>query len=127
MVYRSTTSEDLFAVDDCRNSAECNLTLFLNERAAHWIKAGVVLIGPIVQTYEERKLVFFLDPPDGRLLRVEYDLNRAVVGRDLTGQGGPDLDPTAPGVLCITTPDGDLHQLALQVADFVDLLLGIQR
>jgi hypothetical protein len=128
MVYRAPITPDvLFDVDECRNSTECNLTFLLNERALPWLNAGAGLVGPVLQQYGERKLVFFLDTPDGRLLRVEFHDGCAVAGHDLTGQGGPDLDPNAPGVLTASVVDGDLCHLATQVADFLDVLVGVQR
>src|SRR5262245_2514284 len=101
------TDDDAFGFDECRNPEERELAHGLNARAAPWVLAGVTLIGPVVQQYDERKLVFFLDPPGARLLRVEYHYGRAVIGRDLTGQGGPDLDPSAPGVFTIVAPGDD--------------------
>jgi hypothetical protein len=68
--------------------------------------------------------VFFLDSVKAGLIRVEYHEGRAVVGRDLTQQGGPDLDPQAEGVFVFVAPNDETSMLGAQVADCLDAVLS---
>lgn len=115
--------DDLFDLDECRNAGERDLTHGLNARAQPWVLARTTLIGPVVQRGSRGNLVFFLDNEKVGLVRVEYYGDRAVVGRDLTQQGGPDLDPSAPDVSVIDSPNDDANSLAAKVADCLDVVL----
>jgi hypothetical protein len=118
--------EETFTLDACRTDLERELTLALNAHAKPWIDAGACLIGPVVQQYDERKLVFFLDPPDAQLIRVEFHNGKAVIGFDLTGQGGADLDSRAPGVSVVSTDRNDPERLASVISEHLDALFAQQ-
>lgn len=116
--------EETFTLDACRTDLERELTRALNAHAKPWIEAGACLIGPVVQQYDERKLVFFLDPPGAQLIRVELHNGKAVVGFDPTGQGGPDLDPRAPGVSVVSTEHDDPELIASAISAHLDALFA---
>jgi len=119
--------DDLFMYEACRNPSEVAFTVGLNARARAWLRLGVVLIGPVVQQCTRRILLFFLDAREGELLRVECHADRIVIGADLTGQGGPDLDPSSSGVSCLSfEPGHDLATLWTRVADDLDARLGVR-
>jgi hypothetical protein len=116
--------DNTFSLDACRDERERDLTVALNSLAKRWLESRVALIGPVVQQYAERKLVYFLEASTGPLIRVEYHDGKAVLGFDLTGQGGPDLDPLAPGVVTLSSPGSDPELLAQAIAPCLDVLLS---
>lgn len=134
VVYRVGPSDDYFSVGECRNDVEVAFTQALNARAEPWVALGVTLINAIRQEYGRDNLLLFLDPPPyselcsrggvGGLIRVEHYGTAVVVGYDLTGQGGPDLDPSRPGVFACRAEAPE--QLAVGAADRIDELLGVK-
>jgi hypothetical protein len=122
-MVEQVADDALFALAECRDAAERELTVLLNARATPWVRAGATLVGPFVQPYDICKLLFFVAPRDARLIRLEFFWRRYVLGYDLTGQGGPDLDPRSPDVFSGFEGDGGLPSLAAQIADRVDALL----
>lgn len=117
--------DDLFALDECRDSTERELTSLLNARAAPWVRAGATLIGPFAEASDICKLVFYIDPSHGRLIRLEFFWNRYVLGYDETGQGGYDLNPRLPDVRSGFRGDAELSIMAAQIADRVDAMLRV--
>ena len=116
--------EDTFSRGECKTDLERALTLALNARAEPWIKGGACLIGPFAKEESDASLVFFVDPPDGQLIRVDLHKGKALVGFDLTGQGGPDLDPRASEVAVFKIEDDDPEPLADAIAEHLDALLA---
>jgi hypothetical protein len=117
--------DDLFALDECRDSTERELTPLLNACAAPWVRVGVTLIGPFAETSDICKLVFYIDPPQGRLIRLEFFWNRYVLGYDETGQGGYHLNPRSPDVRSGFQGDAELSLVAAQIADRLDTMLRV--